>query len=283
MSCFRWIVALAIPLLSLALHASAQQTTQAESADLATEVIALVNGEPLTKMEFDQMLQLVNPQARAMIAQNKSRLMRELVLQELLAQEGRRIKLDQDPVIQARLKVQTSSALARSVIQKYVEEKSGINDDTIRQHYEAHKGDYMAAEKVSASHILLKTEAEAKAVREELAQGKDFAELAKQKSTGPSAPNGGSLGSFERGRMVPAFENAAFAMQPGDISDPVQTQFGWHVIMVTERTAGQQRTFDESKNEIRQQLVAAYIESVLTELTEKAAVEIKNPAYQYEP
>lgn len=283
MSCFRWTTALAILGLCLTSPATAQQAKPAEPADLSTEVIAVVNGEPLTKMEFDQMLQLFNPQARAMAAHNKSQFMRELVLQVLLAQEGRRIKLDQDPVIQARLKVQTTSALARSVIQKYVEDESGIDDDAIRKHYDANKGDYVSTEKLTASHILVKTEDEAKAVLQELKTGKDFAELAKQKSTGPSAPNGGSLGSFERGRMVPAFEKAAFAMQPGDISDPVKTQFGWHVIKVTERTSSKQRSFDESKKEIRQALVTKYIQSVLTDLTGKASVEIKNPAYKYEP
>lgn len=283
MSCFRLTAALAILGLCLTSYASAQQAKPTATDDLSTEVIAVVNGEPLTKMQFDQMLLLFNPQARAMAAQNKGVFMREFILQELLAQEGRRIKLDQDPVIQARIKVQTNSALARSVIQKYVEEKSGINDKSLRQHYDAHQGDFTEPEKVTASHILVKTEDEAKAVLAELKQGKDFAELAKQKSTGPSAPKGGTLGSFERGRMVPEFEQVAFAMQAGDISDPVKTRFGWHVIKVTEHTAGQQKSFEDAKNDIRQTLVSAYIQSVLKDLSEKAAVEIKNPAYQYEP
>jgi peptidyl-prolyl cis-trans isomerase C len=283
MSCFRLTAALAILGLCFTSHAIAQQPKSTATVDPSTEVIAVVNGEALTKMQFDQMLQLFNPQARAMAGQNKGTFMRELVLQELLAQEGRRIKLDQDPVIQARIKVQTNSALARSVIQKYVEEKSGINDDSMRKHYNDHKGDFMAPETVTASHILVKTEDEAKAVLAELKQGKDFAELAKQKSTGPSGPKGGALGSFERGRMVPEFENVAFAMQAGDISEPVKTRFGWHVIKVTERTAGQQKSFDEARDDIRQTLVSDYIQSVLKELSDKAAVEIKDPAYQYEP
>jgi len=283
MSCFRFTAALAVLGLCLTSHAIAQQVKSTATAAPSTEVIAVVNGEPLTRMQFDQMLQLFNPQARAMAAQDKGTFMREFVLQELLAQEGRRIKLDQDPLIQARIKVQTNSALARSVIQKYVTEKSGINDDSMRKHYNAHKGDFMAPETVTASHILVKTEDEAKAVLAELKQGKDFAELAKQKSTGPSGPKGGALGSFERGRMVPEFENVAFAMQAGDISDPVKTRFGWHVIKVTEHTAGQQKSFEEASDDIRQALVSDYIQSVLKELSDKATVEIKDPAFQYEP
>ncbi len=90
-------------------------------------------------------------------------------------------------------------------------------------------------ERVKARHILVETEADALAVIAELKNGADFAELAEQRSIGPSAPDGGDLGFFERGRMIPAFEDAAFALNAGEISEPVETQFGWHVIKVEER------------------------------------------------
>lgn len=283
MTWLRYTAAIAIFGLLATSAAFAQTTTAAATADSSSEVLAVVNGNALTKMHYDQMLQLFSPQARAMAAQNKGRVMRELVLQELLAQEGRRIKLDQAPEMQARIKVQTNSTIARSVIQKYVAEKSGIDEAKARSHYEAHKGDYMEAEKVTASHILVKTESEAKEVWTELKQGKDFAELAKEKSVGPSGPEGGALGSFERGRMVPAFDKVAFALQTGEISEPVQTRFGWHVILVTEHTQGKQQSFEEARNNIQQTLVAAYIQSVLDGLSDSATVEIKNPDYQYQP
>nr|WP_193407082.1 peptidylprolyl isomerase [Methyloceanibacter methanicus] len=90
--------------------------------------------------------------------------------------------------------------------------------------------------RIHARHILVKTEAEARDLIAKLKAGADFADLAKKNSIGPSAPQGGDLGYFERGQMVPAFEDAAFALKPGEISEPVKTQFGWHVIVVEEAT-----------------------------------------------
>jgi parvulin-like peptidyl-prolyl isomerase len=168
------------------------------------------------------------------------------------------------------------------VVRKYVDEKSGVTDDVMRQHYDAHQASYMTEEQITASHILVKTEAEARDVLNELKQGKDFAEIAKAKSTGPSAPNGGSLGTFSRGRMVPEFEEAAFALKVGELSEPVQTQFGYHVITVTERMEAHVKPFDEVKEDIRETLVSEYVDTLLNDLRSKATVEIKNPDYKFE-
>ncbi len=81
--------------------------------------------------------------------------------------------------------------------------------------------------------------------------------------------------------MVPAFEVAAFDLKPGEMSEPVKTQFGWHVIKVTERTEGKQKTFEGVKEDIRQTLVSDYVQALIAEMQEKATIEIKNDAYQY--
>jgi len=241
----------------------------------------VVDGEPLTQLYYDQFIQQYSPQVRAMAQQQKGRFMRELILQELLAKEGKRQQIDQDPEVQIRLRMQMNNTLARTMVQKSVEEQSDITDDKLKAHYDANKSHYREEETVTASHILVKTEPEAQALLEALKGGKDFAELAKEKSTGPSGPQGGSLGSFGRGRMVPAFEQAAFALKPGEVSEPVQTQFGWHVIKVTEHTEGKQQDFEQAKEEIRKTLVSDYIQSLLQGLQEKATIEIKNPEYQF--
>ncbi len=279
MSWSRMSCALIAFCLTVASPAIAQQSPP--TAESAQEVIVIVNGQPLTKLHFDQLLLQYRPEARQWAEQNKGRFMRELVLQELLAQEGKRIELDQDPAIQACLQVQMNSTLARSVVEKYVDEKSGITDDSVRKHYDAHKAEYKEDEQITASHILLQTEAEAQAVLKELKQGKDFAEMARAKSTGPSGSKGGSLGTFGKGRMVPPFEEAAFALKVGDISNPVKTQFGWHLITLTDRTEGRQQSFDGVKENIHKDLASAYIQALVEALRAKAKVEIKNPAYQY--
>lgn len=269
--------------LACAVHGSvAQQAAPAPSGDAAQEVLATVNGVDITKLHFDTLLQQYRPESRQWAESNKGQVLRQLVLQEVLAQEGKRLKLDRNPKVRAQLEVQTNSALARSVVRKYVDEKSDVTDAKLQGHYDANKQQYAVGEQVSASHILVQTKDEAENVLKELKDGKPFAEIAKARSIGPSAPNGGALGTFGSGRMVPAFEKAAFALKVGEISEPVQTQFGYHVITVTDRQEARTRPFEEVKDEIRESLVSAYIEGLVDDLRKKATVEVKNPAYKFE-
>ena len=267
--------------LSIAVSSQTQDRTKPEK-NPSQEVLAVVNGEPLTQLHYNQFIEQYSPQVRAMAEQDKGRFMRELVLQEILAQEGKRQHIDQDPEMQIRLRTQTNNTIARAVVQKSVEENSGITDKKLKAHYDANKSNYKEGETITASHILVKTEPEAKTLLQELKNGKDFAELAKEKSTGPSAPQGGSLGSFGRGRMVPEFEKAAFALKAGEVSEPVKTSFGWHVIKVTEHTEGKQQDFEQAKEAIRKALMTDYIQGMLQGLQDKAAIEIKNPEYQFD-
>lgn len=274
-------ILLALHLL-MAASARAQQAAPVESASSSQEVLAVVNGKELTKLHFDLLIQQYRPEAKQWAQTNKGQAMRQLVLQEILAQEGQRLHLDQDREVQVLVQLQNSNILARSVVRKYIDEKSGVTDNTIRQYYDTHQGDYNTEEQITASHILVQTEAEAREVLKELKQGKDFAEVAKAKSIGPSAPNGGSLGTFGRGRMVPDFEEAAFALKAGEISEPVQTQFGHHIIKVTERLEPHVKPFDEVKEDIRETLISHYVDTLLEELRHKATVEIKNSEYNFD-
>ena len=260
----------------------AQQAGQTKPADASQEVLATVNGVAITKLHFDLLIQQYRPEARQSVQSNKGRVLQQLVLQEILAQEGKRLKLDQDPRFQAQLRLQTTGAIARFVVRKYLDERGGVTDDAMRQHYAAHAGAYAVGGEITASHILVKTEAEAREVRAELERGKDFAEVAKARSTGPSGPQGGTLGTFARGRMVPAFEAAAFALKVGEISAPVKTRFGYHVITVTDRTEARTKPFEEVKEKIRETLAKAYVDTLLGDLRGKATVEVKNPDYAFE-
>lgn len=148
-------------------------------------------------------------------------------------------------------------------------ENATVNDGEIAEYYKTNKADF---ERVTASHILVETEDEAKAVEARLAKGEDFGALAAELSTDPSAAqNKGSLGSFGRGAMVPEFENAAFAMTPGEISAPVKTQFGFHVILLEDI---KQMTLEESRDEIKDKL----LETAKREAYEKLLDETRKAA-----
>ena len=138
---------------------------------------------------------------------------------------------DKKPEIATAMQMAANRVLAESWLAEKV--RAEITETAIQNAYDKFVADTASREQVTASHILLETEADARAVIAALQDGGDFAELAKAKSTGPSGPNGGALGTFGRGQMVPAFETAAFSLAAGSYSNtPVQTQFGWHVIKV---------------------------------------------------
>nr|ADI19012.1 parvulin-like peptidyl-prolyl isomerase [uncultured alpha proteobacterium HF0070_05I22] len=160
-----------------------------------------------------------------------SQLVADIIDSQLAATAARFDAYDKKPEVAAAMQLAANRVLAESWLAEKV--RAEITETAIQSAYDKFVADTASREQVTASHILVETEAEAKAVIAVLQDGGDFAELAKEKSTGPSGPNGGALGTFGRGQMVPAFETAAFSLTIGSYSDtPVQTQFGWHVIKV---------------------------------------------------
>ncbi len=149
----------------------------------------------------------------------------------------------------------------KMILQKYVEkimnENVKLTDKDLREAYEAKKADFTMKESVEASHILVKSEAEAKKIYNEVKSGADFAKLAKKYSLDPgSKANGGSLGSFTRGQMVPEFEKTAFALKIGEVSQPVKTSFGYHILKKTGAKAEQVMPFEAVKDNLEQQTKA---------------------------
>jgi len=157
-----------------------------------------------------------------------------------------------------------------------------IEDDEVRAYYDENPDEFFSPETVEARHILIEVDKDAdeevveaarrkaRAVYQRLVKGEDFAELAKQLSEGPSKEQGGYLGTFGRGRMVKPFEDKAFAMQAGEISEPVRTDFGWHIIKVEKRNAAETLTLEASQNKIRGQLSDRKARSLALEEAESA-------------
>ena len=247
---------------------------------MADEVIATVNGVEITQSQYQQRLSQTPPQMQQQEAMIRGRLLRDIVLHEVLFQEGERLDLDNNDEIKAQLAELRKNVLVRSLVGRMSERAQNVSDAELKAYYEANKAQFATPEQIRASHILVETQEDADAIVKTLADGADFAQLAKDKSTGPSGPRGGDLGLFGRGQMVPAFEQAAFALKKGEVSKPVKTQFGYHVINLTERQRGQTQSFEEAQGAVREQLVADKMEQALAELEGKAKIVIKNPDYQ---
>ena len=203
-------------------------------------------------------------------------LLDQAIQQEILAQDARG---DMDRAVELGLENETRAFLASEAVNDIAARP--LDDAAVQAAYDEQYGSAEAEQEYNASHILVETEEEARAIKAQLDDGADFAELAREKSTGPSGPNGGQLGWFGAGMMVPEFETAVAAMEAGQVGEPVETQFGWHVILLNETRMSEAPALDEVRAEIEAGLRQQAVEAEVARLTEGAAVE--RPEVEVDP
>lgn len=248
----------------------------AHAAD--ADVVATVNGMEITEGDLAvageeygaQFGNLPEPQRRAA-------LLSALIEIRLLASQAEEKGLADGEDFAKRMAFLRQQALHAAFIEKVVD--GAVSEDEVRASYDKQIADAPAVNEVRARHILVKTKEEAEAIIKQLEEGGNFEEIAKEKSTDGAAANGGDLGYFTSGQMVPEFEKAAFALNPGEHSkEPVETQFGFHVIKVEDKRAKQPPAFDAVKDRVRSMLVREkYVEEV-SALRDAAEVDVKDPA-----
>jgi peptidyl-prolyl cis-trans isomerase C len=204
-----------------------------------------------------------------------SQLVADIIDSKLAATAARTDAYDQKPEIAEAMAMAANRVLAESWLAEKV--RSEITETAIQNAYDKFVADTASREQVTASHILVETETEATALITALQQGTDFAELAKEKSTGPSGPNGGALGTFGRGQMVPAFETAAFNLAAGSVSDtPVQTQFGWHVIKVESKEIAPAPDLQDMRAQLANNLSTQTLSRILEELRARQDIQLRS-------
>ena len=191
---------------------------------------------------------------------------------KLFAQEGKKMKLDEEPSVRAAIDFVIEKVLMQAFLSKYVQEN--IKEENLKASYNNFIADETSREEIKASHILMDTESEAIDVIKMLNDGDDFVELAKNKSTGPSGPSGGDLGWFKRGQMVPPFEKAAFSLNKNEITQiPVQTQFGWHVIKIFDKRIPEAPSYENMKSKLIQDLERKIVSKKIQDLRNDALIE----------
>ena len=243
------------------------------------KVLAKVNGKEIKQSDLDFLLQSLGPQ-RAMqfhSEEGRKQLVDELIHQELFYVDAIESKIGEDEEFVAELENAKINLLKQYAIRKLLQSVK-VETEEVAQYYEENMDRFKTEEAVQASHILVETKEQADDVAKEISEGLDFAEAAGKYSKCPSKGNGGDLGEFTKGKMVPEFEEVAFALPVGEISEPFSTQFGFHIVKVTNKTEGAQKSLEESKAEIARMLLMkkqqeAYIAKT-DELKEKNSVEV---------
>ena len=266
---------------ALAAPAWAQQSAPAQqspvSPDPASVVVAIVDGEEITLAELLNVKESLPEQYRlAPLEMLYVNLLDQVVERRILARAALAKGLDEDAEVKLRLARAREAVLLEAYITGEIGPK--LTEEKVRERYQKNQiasggGD----DEVHALHILVESEADASSIRRELDAGADFREMAKKHSKGPSAPRGGDLGFFGRKDMVPEFSEAAFALEPGEVSAPVKTQFGWHVILVVERRTAPPPAFEEVAEQLRKDVAREAVTDLVADLRSKAQVQLFNP------
>jgi peptidyl-prolyl cis-trans isomerase C len=258
--------------LPLAPQSIAQEQAAAEQGD-PDEVVARVDGTPITRTQLDLASDELGPDLAQLPQQTRDGVVLQYVVElTLLAGAAREAGLEDTEQYRRLSRYYELRALRDVFFQQEI--RANVTDEAAQKLYDERIGGVEPEQEVKARHILLKTEDDAKAVIQKLSDGADFAELAKNESTGPSAASGGDLGFFSKEQMVTPFAEAAFAMSEGEISEPVKTRFGWHVIKVEEKRDSEPPKFGEIKDRLKSSLVRQQLQQRMSDLREAAKVEI---------
>jgi len=267
-----------------ALAAESSPAKAVSAQTMGADVVATVNGKKITADLLDKVMQQAPAGTPVTDPAAKRGVLEKLIEVEVVAQEAEKEGLADTDEFKLNMEMLKKQQLYVSLMKKDIIDAVKVTPEEVKAAYEKDKAKYATSEEIQASHILVDTEDEAKKIKEQLDKGADFATLAKEKSKCPSAPRGGDLGSFGRGRMVPEFEKAAFALKVGEISAPVKTQFGWHIIKVTGTKPAKTKEFDEVKAEIEQKLLQekqkkAY-DDLMASLKAKADVKVNEELFK---
>lgn len=259
--------------------ATEQTAAAAPEEDLDESVILTVNKQHLTQQMFalyyqERMSQ--NPKAQDS-PEMQSSVLNELANVMIMAQEAEKQHLDKLPEVESAMALYKAKLMTQAAIRDF-STTHAPNDEDIKKQYDAEYSKEGSKE-YKARHILLKEEAEAKSVIEKLDGGADFAELAKEMSAGPTGKDGGDLGWFDSSRMVKPFADAVAAMKKGEHSKtPVQSQFGWHVILLEDTRDVPAPTLDSVKSRISAQLQQKALADYIVELRNKSEVKLNEKA-----
>jgi peptidyl-prolyl cis-trans isomerase C len=262
-------------------------TTETNPEDVETilppeTILASFSEQTITLGEFNQLWEEVPEDYKLQL--DKSMVLDQMISEKLLIQEAKNMGLEEDNDVLEQIKKMAEQILVQALIEREILDKIKVNDEEVLEYYELNKDSFTEKEQVYLYNILIETEEEAQDVLEQLKAGGDFSEIAIEKSTGPSAVQGGDLGYLTRGTIIPEIEEVVFALELEELSEIIKTDFGFHILKITEKKPETVKTLEEVKEDIIQTLLPdkqkEAFENLLEELKSKSEIEINEEALQ---
>lgn len=243
------------------------------------KILAEVNGKKISGVDYNLFIDSLNPQLKQYFGGDELNkdVVNELVYQALLYEDAMEKGMDKEDEFLQVVEKTKESMLKTYALGKLLATVE-VTDEDLKKFYEENKEAFVKPESADASHILVEEEDKAREIYEKIQKGEDFEELAKEFSTCPSKEKGGNLGTFTKGQMVKEFEDAVFENEVGTITEPVKTQFGYHIIKINQKNDAEELSFDEVKDKIEAQVRRQKEQDIynkkITELKDKYEVKM---------
>lgn len=221
--------------------------------DAKSRPLATVDGKVITVGDFEKRIEKLPPYYKALAGQKKKDFLEDMVAEQLLYKEALKRGLNRNAEVKELLDEARRKILVAKLIEVEGNKNAGVDEAKIKAFYEAHKEDFVTPLKLRASHIQVDTEEEANEILQKLKAGADFSQLARQYSKDPSKERGGDIGYFAKGQLMPEIEEVCFKLEVGQISEVIKTQFGYHIIKLTDKKEPRAVELSEVKDAIEKE------------------------------
>jgi len=263
----------------LALDGCAKKQAQDE------KVLAKVSNRVITVKDLNTRIAKVPTYYQGVVEKNKKRYLDETIIEMLFYEEAIRLGIDKDKETREVINEAKKKIIIAKFIKEEVEDKIKVTEKETKLYYDEHKDEFKSPQLWRASHILVGTEQEAKDIRAELAKGAKFEDLAGKYSTDATASRGGDVGYFRMGQLVPEFENACAKLEVGQTGNILHTQFGYHIIKLTDRKEPVIEDFEKVKplveSELKRRKRSELFDKLVMDLKKKYGVQIEEDVYKY--
>jgi len=243
-------------------------------------ILASFGDHTITLGEFNQLWEEVPEEYKLQL--DKSMMLDQMISEKLIIQEAKNMGLEEDNYVLEQIKKMTEQILVQALIEKEILDKVDVNDEEVLEYYEQNMDSFTEKEQIHLYNILLETEEEAQDILAQLKAGGDFSEIAKEKSTGPSAAQGGDLEYLSKGTIIPEIDEVVFGLEVEELSGIVKTDFGFHILKITDKKPETVKTLEEVKEDIIQTLLPTKqkeaFDNFLKELKGKIEIEINEEA-----